>query len=185
MMTYSGVEVFPGGFSSPTIGDMAISLARQPRFGGHCRQPWTVAEHSMFASLLAPSMDPIEAHMLFHDAHECVTCDVPSTWKNDQTRAQQAELDQRIYTYLQLPIPTDEQRLEIARYDLIATVAEAYFLGPPGVYQWFKKPYEPYALTLLRNYIEMNSVMRDEESIAMNFYFAADLMLGRHSYRSV
>jgi uncharacterized protein len=49
--------------------DLAVCLARKCRFGGHCREFYSVAQHSIFVCELTP--DPaLKLHALLHDAHE-------------------------------------------------------------------------------------------------------------------
>src|SRR6266576_743863 len=108
MMTLGGTLVQRDNTAAPDLSDIATALCRQPRFGGHTRVNWSVAEHSLLCAHLARSWyrGAIELHALLHDAHEAVTGDIPTTWKTDEMRALQAQLDERIYARLKLPQPT-------------------------------------------------------------------------------
>lgn len=81
------------------IDDIAVSLARLPRFLGHTFQPYNVAQHSLLVSNLCPEF-PLEA--LLHDAHEAYVGDLtrpckrlletyaPGVWKGLEERIQAA-----------------------------------------------------------------------------------------------
>jgi hypothetical protein len=59
-----------------TLGGIARALSRIPRFSGNCDRNYSVAEHSLFVASLVPESYRFEA--LMHDAHECITGDIPS-----------------------------------------------------------------------------------------------------------
>lgn len=64
------------------INEIAHALGNQCRYTGHCREFYSVAEHSVLASLLAEETgwcDPFEA--LMHDAHESLLGDMARPWK--------------------------------------------------------------------------------------------------------
>lgn len=141
MMTRSGVLVMPDNGAAPPLCDIALALARQPRFGGHTIDPWSVAEHSMVVALLArwrhsPALIGAlpELHGLLHDAHESVTGDTPSSWKTDETKRLQQALDVRIFASLGIDLPAEEIRTLIHQCDRAALLAEAKHLAAPGVY---------------------------------------------------
>ena len=76
LQTYSGRRFFlldprPDEVS---LQDIAHSLSLQCRFGGHCPRFYSVAEHSVLASLAAPPR--LALPMLMHDAAEAYCGDV-------------------------------------------------------------------------------------------------------------
>lgn len=135
MITYSGRRVFPNTDEGPSIEDIAISLGRMPRFGGGTRRWWPVVLHSLvvmeIVDLNWPEDRPLKLHALLHDAHECVTGDIPRTWKIDSMRRIQKDLDRRIYASLGLLLPSDRDKEKVKIADNMALSAEALLVGPP------------------------------------------------------
>jgi len=139
MMTHSGAMVSMHA-GVPSLEDIALALSRIPRFGGHCRTPWSVLQHSLVCEQIARNDGRTKMTRLIallHDAHEALTGDVPSPLKVPQLKVLQKQLDERIFgayicngpPSLYLPIT-----LEIVRQiDYRALVAEAVTVGPPGL----------------------------------------------------
>lgn len=79
--TRYGQEVgFHTGHEDILVKDIAHSLSMQCRFGGHCFNFYSVAEHSINVAKLLPAMYKREA--LLHDAGEAYTTDLPTPIKN-------------------------------------------------------------------------------------------------------
>lgn len=81
MLTYSGrtVDLERPDFSRFTIEDIARPLAYQCRFVGNTRAFYSVAQHCVLASELAPAGFAYDA--LLHDCEEAFTGDWPTPWK--------------------------------------------------------------------------------------------------------
>ena len=56
------------------LEDIAFSLAQQPRFNGHSKFHYSVAQHSILVANLVP--DFLKLPALFHDAHEAYIGDL-------------------------------------------------------------------------------------------------------------
>lgn len=85
MQTYSGVQFWP---LDPRPGeirlvDIAHALAHTCRFGGHCKEFYSVAQHSVHVARMLAD-DPIEVQIsgLMHDATEAYLVDVPRPIKS-------------------------------------------------------------------------------------------------------
>jgi len=81
MLTYSGrtLDLENPDFSRFDIEDIARPLAYQCRFVGNTRAFFSVAQHCVLASELAPPGFEYEA--LMHDSEEAFTGDWPTPWK--------------------------------------------------------------------------------------------------------
>lgn len=135
MITYSGVHVqtIGGECGTPTALDIAVHAGRLCRFGGAVWYP--LLPHLIFVGLLAYRRSGMLIQGLWgflHDAHECVTADVPRPFKCDCMRREQAAIDRRIVErfvgYEREPLIDYEL---IKRCDLDACDIEAVELGLP------------------------------------------------------
>ena len=81
LLTYSGrtVDLEHPDFSRFDIEDIARPLAYQCRFVGNTRRFFSVAQHCVLASRLAPA--PFAYDALMHDCEEAFTGDWPTPWK--------------------------------------------------------------------------------------------------------
>jgi uncharacterized protein len=122
------------------LGDIAHSLARLPRFAGHTKEPYSVAQHCVAGAnaVFMEAKNPVLAlHFLMHDAHEAYIGDMlrpvellintylltlgikevtsatfPNIWANIKN-----VVDEAIYHALDLPRPSDGQRIKIKGFD--------------------------------------------------------------------
>ncbi len=81
LLTYSGrtVDLEKPDFARFEIEDIARPLAYQCRFVGNTVAFYSVAQHCVIASVLAPAGYEYDA--LLHDAEEAFTGDWPTPWK--------------------------------------------------------------------------------------------------------
>lgn len=81
LLTYSGrtIDLEHPDFSRFEIEDIARPLAYQCRFVGNTRKFYSVAQHCVLASHLAPA--PFAFDALMHDSEEAFTGDWPTPWK--------------------------------------------------------------------------------------------------------
>lgn len=79
------------------LSDIATALSRMPRYAGHTRQPYSVAQHSLMVASLVP--EEHRAQALLHDASEAYLMDMPSPIKAHfpEYREMEARAEDQIY----------------------------------------------------------------------------------------
>lgn len=140
--TYTGRLLTTTNFGVPSHLDIAVQLGRLPRFAGATRRyPWSVLHHVCacyaFAENNGVSFEG-KAVILLHDAEECATGDVPTTWKNDALRSAQHRLSDRLFNSMRGPTLLSASdiefgKVECKKVDMLMLVAEMYEVGPPNV----------------------------------------------------
>lgn len=155
IVTYSGRTVLRGAVGDvPALGDIALGLSRMPRFAGQTRQFWSVLDHTLFMVELARTANgsspfnfrvPIDDDArrwlmrlaLFHDAHEAITADIPSTFKSSDMKYEQSLLDARLFARYNVPTQVTsfndviDLHPLVANLDHVALLAEARLVGSP------------------------------------------------------
>jgi len=88
MISYSGVKHGPDTVEQPPVRDVAIGLARLPRWCGQTKAPFSVLQHSLVAAdLLRPHGVELELAGLTHDFEEGLGWgDISSSLKPDSVR---------------------------------------------------------------------------------------------------
>lgn len=118
------------------IETIAHALALQCRFGGHCREPYSVAEHSLRVSYHCDPEDALWG--LLHDAAEAYLCDLPRPIKCQPEYAVYREHEARIMAAVcerfGLP-PQMPQSVRVADEVLLATEARD-LIGPHVLTEW-------------------------------------------------
>lgn len=81
MMTASGLQYWPldPRAEDVRLTDIAASLSKLCRFGGHSSRFYSVAEHSVLVSQIVPHEHALQA--LLHDATEAYVVDIPRPLK--------------------------------------------------------------------------------------------------------
>ncbi len=86
--TYSGIyfNLKKPNSTDVYLMDIAVSLARECRFINTTKKMYSVAEHSVYCSLIAEERYPEKSKLpflcLLHDAHEYIWKDLPTPIKN-------------------------------------------------------------------------------------------------------
>lgn len=144
LTTFTGKNVDVLNLRSEDIclEDIAHSLALTCRFGGHCSQFYSVAEHSVRASYFyrtAAEIIPLHLHrkicakyLLFHDAAEAYLVDIPRPVK--QRIPQFKKIEEKIIDVIMSLYIGDEQwildKYQVELADNIMLVTEARDLMP-------------------------------------------------------
>jgi len=140
MMTLSNILVMPDNDKCPAIEDVAVGLGRVPRFAGQTKRWWPVLLHSLIVyEMVADSTHSKHTRLraLWHDAHEAVTEDIPSTWKTTEIKVVQDGIDKRLWKMLGLPEYLQWEYDLIHDADQIALHAEAFLVGPDNLAEYF------------------------------------------------
>jgi hypothetical protein len=141
MLTFSGrtVDLERPDFAGFRIEDVARPLAYQCRFVGNTRAFYSVAQHSVLASRLAPPGFAYDA--LMHDAEEAFTGDWPTPWKvrigRDAVRAAVAPLKDALARRFGLRRPEPK---EVKLADQRALATELRDLLAPHRVDWRDLP---------------------------------------------
>jgi uncharacterized protein len=129
----------------PSIREGCHSLAQINRFTGHCKRPYSVAEHSILVRNIAISLGynlQIQLLCLMHDFHECITGDVASPIKIELGMAWTAfehREQHRMLKAYRLDVWWDQAHDVVKQCDLIALATERRDLLP-----WEPVHHEPW-----------------------------------------
>lgn len=139
IQTYSGRQFFvlEPRVADIDIGDIAHALSLQCRFNGHCREFYSVAEHSVRVSHLLEGSDALWG--LMHDAAEAYVADLPRPVKRQMP--QFSEMEERVLKAiveslgLAYPMPESVRRADDT---LLATEQRDVMAPPPA--DWLLDP---------------------------------------------
>jgi hypothetical protein len=134
LQTVSGrwVNPFEPDLEQIDIGDIARALSNQCRFGGHCREFYSVAQHSVLVSELVEQrggdVEDVFAGLM-HDASEAYLGDMPHPIKHRSPlgaafREAEKHLERAIHQ--RFAIKTDVPELKPADRALLATERRAF-----------------------------------------------------------
>lgn len=91
IQTFTGRQFWPldPRVDEIDIRDIAHSLSLQCRYNGHCKQFYSVAEHSVHVCMATSKPNQLTA--LLHDATEAYLCDLPRPVKHSVVGYKEAE----------------------------------------------------------------------------------------------
>ena len=126
------------------IDDIAHALGNLCRYGGHCKEFYSVAEHSLLTAQIAAVIDSLTSIRLLllcllHDAAEAYLVDVPRPVKIQLAEyiGIEAKVMAVIYEHLGIVIPpTPYEKKFVKRMDNIALHTEAKYLMPSQGINW-------------------------------------------------
>ena len=119
------------------LRDIASALSKLCRFGGHCQQFYSVAEHSILAAKMMRQRNggnpALIRWALLHDASEAYVVDIPRPAKRQLTEYMKIEdAIQRAVADrfgLQWPIPQEVHEVD---HDILSLELRAYMPAQPG-----------------------------------------------------
>lgn len=142
IQTYTGQKFEPlePKFEQIHIGDIAHSLSLLCRFVGHCREFYSVAQHSIYVSQIVPNMPPdLALYGLLHDASEAYISDIGGPIKRyivGYSEVEKRLMDAILQRYgLHPSLPR-----EVKYADLTLLATEKRDLMSYCPYEWFPMP---------------------------------------------
>ena len=93
IQTHLGIQfiVLEPRFENIHIGDIAHALSMNCRFNGHCKDFYSVAEHSVHVSRILDDDPNLALWGLLHDASEAYITDLPRPVKNAMPQFEEIE----------------------------------------------------------------------------------------------
>lgn len=144
IQTFCGIKfnIFEPKAENILIQDIAHALSNISRFGGHCREFTSVAQHCVLVSRLIdnpglPEKDQAKLKLagLLHDATEAYLIDLPSPIKRQMPKYIEIEDNLHSLVANKFGLTMDDFRA-IKEYDKIALVMEARALMAPFHDDW-------------------------------------------------
>lgn len=129
MRLYSGKQIDPLNMTVDDIciEDIAHSLSLQCRFGGHCSEFYSVAQHSICVSVHVAPKNAMWG--LLHDASEAYLLDVITPLKESSAMAEYREAEKGIMRLIAKKFGLKRYPVEVKLIDFKALATEARDFG--------------------------------------------------------
>jgi hypothetical protein len=119
------IDLIHPSFDGVDAETIARSLVRLPRFAGNTLGTWSVLDHSLLCLRLLTALSaehPARFEVLMHDAHECVTGDIPTPVKRAIGGDGLTKLDRRLQLSLGVTfgLDFDTHKVTVKEVDLAA-----------------------------------------------------------------
>ena len=135
ILTYSGKQFFPFNpkLDQICIQDIAHALSMICRYTGHCKELYTVSQHSCYISDYCP--DELKLEGLLHDATEAYLADINQPTKEflPEYRELESNLDKLIRNKYGLPL---EMSPYVKSLDMAILNNEREVLLPESKWDW-------------------------------------------------
>lgn len=169
--TFTGKLVYPLDLTPEQIciEDIAHALSLQTRFTGHCRCPYSIAEHSIYVSLKCDGEYALQG--LLHDATEAYFADLARPVKQQIIhiiKPIEDKIWKAIAEKYNVPVEMHES-IHIADRRILYTEALA-LMNPIGLakWEWKAKPYDDIVIQCYSwREAEVKFLQRFEELIAL------------------
>jgi len=115
------IDLSDPDYSRVEIRDIAAGLARECRFAGQIHGYYTVAEHCVIGTLIAPQ--PVKYAFLMHDAAEAILKDIISPLKKLLPDYHKIEAMHETRLFERFMVPTDVKK-QVKQIDMIMLAAE-------------------------------------------------------------
>lgn len=129
------IQVHSGGKFHPLavlpgevrIDDIAHALSNVCRFGGHCREFYSVAQHCVIVSHLLPQATGAALAGLLHDASEAYLGDVVKPLKDSPAMVDYADAEERLqaHIYALFGVDGETHYEDVHHADMTALATEA------------------------------------------------------------
>ncbi len=136
-----GFPIAPVDSERIDIEDIVPALCKICRYTGHCKEFYSVAQHSVHTSYLVPKKYRLEA--LLHDAAEAYTGDISTTWKRmmkvvaPEYWSRVEAVEKAVADHFGMPHVMSEA---VKLADMIALATEKRDLMPGGEWSWGPLP---------------------------------------------
>jgi len=115
--------------AAPSVQDAAVALGKLCRYGGHCKEFYSVLIHSLIVDDL--TNDEGKLYSLIHDTTESVINDIPKPFKIPTMEELEARMYSRILRDWEISFPEKHVLVQVHQADYEALLGEIWTIGPP------------------------------------------------------